>query len=115
VVGGLGSLAGAVVGGILLATAQPVVNVFDIRLFLASGLLLTLVTLSRSDGLTGAAIRLVRAGRAAARPGEAVRYGSFVPDELLTPTRRAVRIRVRPAVPLPPGTALRLRLRSEVG
>jgi branched-chain amino acid transport system permease protein len=114
VVGGLGSLAGAVVGGILLATAQPVVNVFDIRLFLASGLL-TMVTLSRTDGLTGAATRLLRAGRAAARPGEAVRYGSFVPDELLTPTRRAVRIRVRPAVPLPPGTALRLRLRSEVG
>jgi branched-chain amino acid transport system permease protein len=116
VVGGLGSLAGAVVGGLLLATAQPVVNVFEIRLFLASGLLLVLVTMSRTDGLTGAVTRLLRAGRSAARPGEAVHYGSFVPDELLAPPQRRPRIRVRPLDPLSPGTLLRLRLqRSTVG
>ena len=119
VVGGLGSMAGAVVGGLLLATAQPVVNVFEIRLFLASGLLLTLVTLSRTDGLTGAVTRLVRAGRSAARPGEALRYGSFVPDDLLAPPRRRPLVRVRPVAPLPPGTPVRLRVRrsafGEVG
>ena len=32
VVGGIGSLVGAVVGGALLATAQPLVNEFHVRL-----------------------------------------------------------------------------------
>jgi len=43
VVGGIGSVAGAVVGGALFATAQPVVNLFAIRLFLATGALLAFV------------------------------------------------------------------------
>jgi branched-chain amino acid transport system permease protein len=116
VVGGLGSLAGAVVGGLLLATAQPVVNVFGMRLFLASGLLLVLVTMSRTDGLTGAVTRLVRTGRWAARPGQIVRYGSFVPDELLAPPQGRLLLRVRATEPLSPGSALRLRLqRSTTG
>lgn len=53
VIGGLGSLAGGVVGGVLLATAQPIVNVFHIRLFLATGVGLVIIMLARTDGLIG--------------------------------------------------------------
>ena len=80
VIGGLETLGGAVVGGILLAVAQPVVNAFSVRLFLASGVLLVLSTLSRTGGVVGAAMSFWRSFREQfgddVRP---VRYGSFVP------------------------------------
>jgi branched-chain amino acid transport system permease protein len=81
VIGGLETLGGAVVGGILLATAQPIVNSFNVRLFLASGVLLVLSTLSRTGGVVGAGLSFVRSFRAQLQPETAaVRYGSFVPD-----------------------------------
>ncbi len=114
-IGGMGSLAGAVVGGTVFATAQPLVNAFDVRLFLASGVLLAFVTLSRTDGLVGAATRLLQSWREAAgqpAPG----YGSFLPTPAATGDRPAsARVRLRPG----PGTELsggaRLRLRFSPG
>ncbi|MEA3018935.1 MAG: branched-chain amino acid transport system permease protein [Actinomycetota bacterium] len=81
VVGGLESLAGAVLGGAFLATAQPLVNLFGIRLFLASSVALILVALSPYDGVTGMASALVRSVRDAFGTTSRVRYGSFVPEE----------------------------------
>ena len=81
VIGGLETLGGAVVGGILLAIAQPVVNAFNVRLFLASGVLLVLSTLSRTGGVVGAALSFWRSFREQLGDGTGpVRYGSFVPD-----------------------------------
>jgi branched-chain amino acid transport system permease protein len=113
VVGGIGSVAGAVVGGALFATAQPVVNLFDVRLFLATGALLAFVTLSRTDGVVGAVTRLARAWRAAGQPAQAA-YGSFAPaagvevDPVLHPPTGRVRL----AAHLPAGSRLRLRFAS---
>ena len=99
VVGGIESVAGAVVGGALFATAQPVV-----RLFLATGVLLALVTLSRTGGVVGALTRLVRAWRAAGAPEQAA-YGSFAPE---TDDRRH-RTVIRVPGGLPAGTRIRIR------
>ncbi len=107
VIGGIGSLAGAVVGGILFATAQPVVNLFDVRLFLATGAALALVTLSRTDGVVGAAGRLVRGWRAAAGPPAA--NASFQPVALDGAGDHPPSTRVRLVSDLPAGTRLRLR------
>ena len=104
VVGGIESVAGAVVGGALFATAQPVVNLFDVRLFLATGVLLALVTLSRTGGVVGALTRLVRAWRAAGAPEQAA-YGSFAPE---TDDRRH-RTVIRVPGGLPAGTRIRIR------
>lgn len=112
VIGGIGSPAGAVVGGALFATAQPLVNLFDVRLFLATGGLLAFVTLSHTDGLVGAAGRLVGAWRAASRPLAAV--GSSVPTPFTGAgdSPPSVRVRLHPdsTVALPPGSRVRLRL-----
>lgn len=78
VIGGLGSLTGAVVGGVLLATAQPVVNLFGVRLFLATGIGLILVVLARTDGIVGALRRLLTEVRTLHAPP--VRAGSFVAE-----------------------------------
>jgi branched-chain amino acid transport system permease protein len=108
VIGGLGTLAGAVVGGVLLATAQPVVNAFGIRLFLASGVLLVLVTLVRADGIVGLLLRAGRRFREQVRPDSIVRYGSFVPDAPAPDGHHAPRVLV--SRPLVPGSIVRLRL-----
>jgi len=111
VVGGIGSVAGAVVGGALFATAQPVVNVLDVRLFLATGALLAFVTLSRTDGVVGAATRLGRAWRAAGRPVQGA-YGSFAATEHDEAGHQPPAARIRLAGDVPAGSRLRLRLAS---
>jgi branched-chain amino acid transport system permease protein len=107
VVGGIESLAGAVVGGALFATAQPVVNLFGVRLFLASGILLASVTLSHTEGVVGAATRLMVAWREAGRPIPAG-YGSFAADPDGSGHRPASMV-VRVIGVLPAGSRLRLR------
>ncbi len=52
-VGGLQSVAGALVGGVLFAAAQPLTNELDVRLYLMSGVLVILVLLSRTGGVVG--------------------------------------------------------------
>jgi branched-chain amino acid transport system permease protein len=114
VVGGLESLTGAVIGGAFLATAQPLVNVFHIRLFLATAVALILVALSGYDGVTGMARALIGAVRDAVGGRERVRYGSFVPEAAAEANGKAhVRVRLRgKAVP---GSMVRLRLRGAGG
>lgn len=112
VIGGLHSLTGAVVGGVLLATAQPVVNLFGIRLFLATGIGLVLIVLARTDGIVGALRRLTDEFRALQAPP--VRAGSFVadgrPPEDAAPTIH-VRVRARPAGDPPTIVPVRVRYR----
>ena len=111
VVGGLESLAGAVIGGTFLATGQPLVNVFHIRLFLASAVALILVAGSRFDGVTGMARELGVTVKRALSPGDALRYGSFVPHGPEVANGHAHGLaRVRGS--LPPGSILRLRIKS---
>ncbi|HVV35970.1 MAG TPA: branched-chain amino acid ABC transporter permease [Acidimicrobiales bacterium] len=110
VIGGLGSLAGGVVGGVLLATAQPIVNLFHVRLFLATGIGLVLIMLARTDGLIGFATRVVADvrdtfTRTAPTPA--------VPAVPVTPPRVRVRLRTPSAAAAAP--QLRLRLRARVG
>lgn len=93
VIGGLGSLSGAVVGGVLLATAQPIVNLFEIRLFLATGIGLVLIVLARTDGIVGFAQRLIEEFRSVSSPR--LRAGSFVPEEVLSDDDLAPRLTVR--------------------
>lgn len=93
VIGGLGSLSGAVVGGVLLATAQPVVNLFEIRLFLATGIGLVLIVLARTDGLVGGVQRLAAEFRAVSSPP--ARAGSFVPVDEAASADLPPRLRVR--------------------
>ncbi len=115
VIGGLGSLSGAVVGGVLLATAQPIVNLFGVRLFLATGVGLVLIVLARTDGIVGAVQRLVTEAREIANPPR--RAGSFVPadaDEQVAEPVVAVRVRAGGGA-APAGTVVRrarLRLRE---
>jgi len=115
VVGGLGHPAGAVVGGTLFAFAQPVTNAFGVRLFLVTGLLVMLVVLSRSDGISGMARRLAQSFADAVHGEAAARYGSFVPDadtEADGPSATGPRPRVTLDSPLPAGARLRLRVGS---
>ena len=114
VVGGLESLWGAVVGGAFLATAQPLVNVFHVRLFLASSVALILVALSGYDGVTGMIAALYRSTREAFVGGERVRYGSFVP-ETAAETNGKAHVRVRVLGQAVPGSLLRLRVRGAEG
>jgi branched-chain amino acid transport system permease protein len=110
VLGGIRSLAGAVVGGCLLATAHPVANLFGVRLFLASGVLLVLVILSRTDGVVGAVLALARAWKETVRPGRR-RHGAFAaacPPDVIGD--RAPSPRVRVIGDLPAGARLHLRL-----
>ncbi|HUR75792.1 MAG TPA: branched-chain amino acid ABC transporter permease [Sporichthya sp.] len=104
VLGGSEALLGALVGGGFLAVGQPLVNLFDLRLYLMTAVALLLVQSSGYDGVTGALRAARRAVRDAVR--EPVRYGSFVPhvedgDDLRRPAElrvgasRAVRDRAR--------------------
>ena len=111
--GGLESLWGAVLGGAFLATAQPLVNVFHIRLFLASSVALILVALSGYDGVTGMVAALFRSVRDAVTGRERVRYGSFVPDAATdTSGNGKAHVRVRVIGKAVPGSMLRLRVRG---
>ena len=115
VIGGLETLAGPIVGGVIMGTSQPLVDAFDLRLFLVSGLLLVAVTLARSDGLVGLVIRLWRSAREQLAPQTVPRYGSFLPEEAVGEqagnSGAAPRVRLRvPA--LPAGARLRLRIGS---
>lgn len=111
VVGGLESLAGAIVGGTFLATAQPLVNPFGVRLFLATAVGLILVALSGHDGVTGMAREAFAGMRQAFAPKATVRYGSFLPDAA-TDSDGTGRIRLRTTAPLPEGSLVRLRVRA---
>jgi branched-chain amino acid transport system permease protein len=84
VLGGLESLFGALIGGTFLATAQPLVNVFHVRIYLASSAALILVLLSGFDGITGMVKAFLHNARQAVAPPDQVRYGTFVPEELAT-------------------------------
>jgi branched-chain amino acid transport system permease protein len=107
VIGGLGSLSGAVVGGVLLATAQPIVNLFEIRLFLATGIGLVLVVLARTDGIVGMVRNLVAEFKALGAPP--VRAGSFVPARAVEDDRvPRLTVRARGS-----GRPVRLRFRFE--
>ncbi|HEY3239618.1 MAG TPA: hypothetical protein VGL92_08645, partial [Acidimicrobiia bacterium] len=108
VIGGIESLAGAVVGGALFATAQPMVNLFDVRLFLATGALLAFVTLSRTGGVVGAVTRLHQAWRETGVPARAG-AGSFAPAGVDSTADRRASARVRLIADLPAGSRLRLR------
>jgi branched-chain amino acid transport system permease protein len=111
VVGGLESLWGAVIGGAFLATAQPLVNVFHVRLFLASSVALILVALSGYDGVTGMIAALFNAVRDAVVGKDRVRYGSFVP-EAAAETNGKPHVRVRLVGKAVPGSVVRLRVRG---
>ena len=78
-VGGLQSVAGAVVGGALFAAAQPLTNELGVRLYLTSGILVIMVLLSRTGGVVGLVPALVAGFRrelsAAAQPSRAVAMG----------------------------------------
>jgi len=72
VIGGLESLVGAVIGGFVLAVAQPVVNALHLRLFFTAGIMLSVVLLSRTGGVVGLVRRLWSSARRelATRPVE---------------------------------------------
>jgi branched-chain amino acid transport system permease protein len=112
VLGGLELLGGAIIGGALLATAQPAVNAFHVRLFLASGVLVVLVTLSGTDGITGLARIVWRSLKEQLSPEAQVRYGSFVPEDpaaaasIQAPARVRLRLSSAPA----PGSRVRVRV-----
>lgn len=114
VVGGIESLAGAVAGGILFAVAQPVVNLFEVRLFLATGVVVALATLSHTHGVAGAGRRLARAAREAARPpttaGSLVAAGPAAGDG-----QGPLHGRVQLTAGLPSGSRVRLRLSAARG
>jgi len=116
VVGGLGHPAGAVVGGTLFAAAQPVTNAFGMRLFLVTGLMVVIVVLSRSDGLSGMVRRIMNAFSEAVHGETAARYGSFVPEApAALDGYGAGRPTVTFAAAPPPGARLRLRLAAPPG
>ena len=102
VIGGLGSLAGGVVGGVLLATAQPIVNLFEIRLFLATGVGLVIIMLARTDGLIGFVTRTFRDVDASFRA---------VPDAPPKPAPPPPQVRVR-SRQVAPGSSATLRLKT---
>jgi branched-chain amino acid transport system permease protein len=109
VLGGAEAILGALVGGTFLATGQPLVNLFDVRLYLVSSIALLLMLLSGYDGVIG----MLQAGRrtlADAIRGQPVRYGSFVPEESGDQLRRPPVVRVGAELDLPPGTRVRARL-----
>lgn len=80
VLGGAEALLGAIIGGTFLATGQPTVNEFDVRLFLATAVVLLLMLLSGYDGVIGM-LKAAKKAVADAVRGEPVRYGSFLPEE----------------------------------
>lgn len=69
VIGGLEYLTGALVGAALVAFAQPLVELFELRILLASGALTIAVVLLRTGGIVGAVMQ-VRGQLARAFGGE---------------------------------------------
>jgi branched-chain amino acid transport system permease protein len=113
VIGGLETLAGPIVGGVIMGTSQPMVDAFHLRLFLVSGLLLVGVTLARNDGLVGLVQRLVRSAREELAPQTLAVHGSFLPDDIVPVDTSDLPPRIRARGPaLPKGTRVRFRLRS---
>lgn len=100
VIGGLGSLVGAVIGGFALAVAQPMVNALDVRLFFTAGLMLTVVLLSRTGGVVGLAQALARSARR-----ELTRQPAREPVPLPVPV-----LRLGDRLAIPPGARVRVRL-----
>ena len=68
-------------GGVFLATGQPMVNEFDVRLYLVTSIVLLLVLLSGQDGVIGHDAQRPQARVADALRGGPVRYGSFLPED----------------------------------
>jgi branched-chain amino acid transport system permease protein len=111
VLGGAEALLGAVIGGAFLAVGQPLVNLFDVRLYLVTALALLAMLLSGHDGVTGLLKTFGRKIGDAMREGEPVRYGSFVPDHMLSRHAEGPPVvRVVTREPLPDGTLVRARL-----
>lgn len=102
VIGGLESLLGALIGGAVLAIAQPVVNALGVRLYLTSGILLAAILLARTGGIVGLNRRLLGVLPALLQPGESRSAPAHRPPQLRVVMRRGVT----------PGTTVRLRVRS---
>ncbi len=111
VLGGAEALLGALVGGAFLAVGQPLVNLFDVRLFLVTSLALLLTLLSGFDGVTGA-LKAARKAIADAVRGEPVRYGSFVPHE--EHDHSPPTVHATAATPPAPGSVVKVRIVSGV-
>jgi branched-chain amino acid transport system permease protein len=113
VLGGTESLFGAVIGGAFLATAQPLVNQFHLRIYLASSAALILVLWSGYDGVTGMIRAFLRSAHAAVTSHAEVRYGSFVPGADDDSSQDGVpTLPIRVSTPLPDGAVVRARLVS---
>lgn len=111
VLGGAEALLGALIGGTFLAVGQPLVNLFDVRLYLVTALALLAMLLSGHDGVTGLLKAFGRKVSEALRQGEPVRYGSFVPDDVLAgPSDSPPVVRVTSQQPLPAGAVVRAHL-----
>jgi branched-chain amino acid transport system permease protein len=111
VLGGAEALLGAVFGGAFLAVGQPLVNVFHVRLYLVTAVALLAMLLSGYDGVTGMLHSARRKIADALRGGEPVRYGSFVPDELLPgATSGPPTVQVVTPDELPAGALVRARV-----
>jgi branched-chain amino acid transport system permease protein len=109
VLGGAEAILGALIGGTFLATGQPLVNLFDVRLYLVSSIALLLMLLSGYDGVVGM-LAAARRALADAIRGEPVRYGSFVPEVPADQLRRAPVVHGTAPIELPSGTRVRARL-----
>lgn len=114
VLGGAEALLGAVVGGIFLATGQPMVNEFDVRLYLVTSVVLLLTLLSGQDGVIGM-LRTARKSVADAIRGEPIRYGSFLPEDETEDALAPPVMAARAAAPIPVGTTVRVRFSTPEG
>jgi branched-chain amino acid transport system permease protein len=103
-VGGLHSVAGAVVGGVLFAAAQPLTNVLGVRLYLMSGILVILVLLSRTGGVVGL-VQLMAATWRRETAASAARRTSGP-----APAPAPPKLRVAVGTDVPAGRSARLRL-----
>lgn len=114
VLGGAEALLGAVVGGVFLATGQPMVNEFDVRLYLVTSIVLLLTLLSGQDGVVG----MLRTGRrvlADAIRGEPIRYGSFLPEDETEDALAAPVMHAQTPEPVPVGTRIKVRFSTPEG
>jgi branched-chain amino acid transport system permease protein len=114
VLGGAEALLGAVVGGIFLATGQPMVNEFDVRLYLVTSVVLLLTLLSGQDGVVGM-LRTARRVLGDAIRGEPVRYGSFLPEDETEDALAAPVMHAQTPEPVPVGTRIRVRFSTPEG
>lgn len=79
VIGGLSSMAGAILGATILAFANTLTEALDLRLYLASGALTVTVLLLRTEGLVGWLVRVGHDLRRAAGQ-EPTLAASFLPE-----------------------------------